>query len=189
MDQVAVDGGAVASGMVSASALDGNARDLEVELLWFARLLDTRFKLYFEPDSECTDIRRPGRPFWLCGLALRHLRASGGIGLRCLRLAPVLTLVPSVWVLRVQYLFCIVIPIDRRIDSSNAAVDWYARRVGRRKLTGGAAFFTPSIGRRSKKGGYCREGRREAARSHPNGCGSLTAPGGVARCCRRRPMA
>ena len=33
-----------------------NAKDLERELTWFARLLDTRFKLYFQQETEYTDI-------------------------------------------------------------------------------------------------------------------------------------
>ncbi len=33
-----------------------NARDLEEELAWFARVLDTRFKLYFDQESEVDDV-------------------------------------------------------------------------------------------------------------------------------------
>ena len=33
-----------------------NARDLEEELAWFARVLDTRFKLYFGEDAEVDDV-------------------------------------------------------------------------------------------------------------------------------------
>ena len=33
-----------------------NARDLEEELAWFARVLDTRLKLYFDQPSEVDDV-------------------------------------------------------------------------------------------------------------------------------------
>jgi hypothetical protein len=38
--------------MVEESAMSANARDLEAELDWFARILDSRFKLYFEIGDE-----------------------------------------------------------------------------------------------------------------------------------------
>ena len=37
-------------------ALALNARDLEAELAWFARVLDTRFKLYFGQDCELAEV-------------------------------------------------------------------------------------------------------------------------------------
>ena len=36
--------------------MQGNARDLEQELNWFARLLDARFKRYFEQDASTPDV-------------------------------------------------------------------------------------------------------------------------------------
>jgi AAA+ superfamily predicted ATPase len=57
MDKITLDGSPVTGGMVmeedkvpTLAAL--NARDLEVELAWFARLLDARFKRYFGQDAE-----------------------------------------------------------------------------------------------------------------------------------------
>lgn len=50
MGKAAVDGIAVASGMVM-DALQANAHDLEQELIWLAALLDTRFKLFFQQES------------------------------------------------------------------------------------------------------------------------------------------
>lgn len=38
------------------AALTENARDLERELAWFARLLDGRFKLYFGQEAGCQDV-------------------------------------------------------------------------------------------------------------------------------------
>ncbi|HEX3349533.1 MAG TPA: ATP-binding protein [Acetobacteraceae bacterium] len=56
MDQVALDAGAAAGGMVNAlsptTALESNARDLEAELGWFARVIDARMKLYFDVACE-----------------------------------------------------------------------------------------------------------------------------------------
>jgi hypothetical protein len=49
MGQAAVDAGGDAGGMVS--ALEQNAADLEGELSWLARLIDARFKLYFDLDG------------------------------------------------------------------------------------------------------------------------------------------
>ena len=42
--------------MVDDDKIRKNARDLEVELAWFARVLDTRFKLYFNEQTEHRDI-------------------------------------------------------------------------------------------------------------------------------------
>ena len=36
--------------------IENNARDLEQELAWFARVLDTRFKLYFGIGSASVDV-------------------------------------------------------------------------------------------------------------------------------------
>jgi hypothetical protein len=41
--------------MISA-ALELNAHDLELELAWFAQVLDTRFKLYFGQEAEAEDV-------------------------------------------------------------------------------------------------------------------------------------
>lgn len=38
------------------SPLEQNARDLELELAWFGRLLDARFKLYFGPETPLQDL-------------------------------------------------------------------------------------------------------------------------------------
>lgn len=38
------------------SLIELNARDLELELAWFARLLDTRFKLYFSQETSYTSV-------------------------------------------------------------------------------------------------------------------------------------
>ncbi len=54
--EAALDGGAFARGMVMSTVIGLNARDLEVELAWFARLLDTRFKLYFGQEVEAETI-------------------------------------------------------------------------------------------------------------------------------------
>ena len=71
-----------------------NARDLELELAWFARLLDTRFKLYFGHEAGCRDV---------CEVAPPDLRASTSAYARFLqrhevgfaeRVALVLGLVP-----------------------------------------------------------------------------------------------
>jgi AAA+ superfamily predicted ATPase len=42
--------------MVDDDKIRCNARDLELELSWFARVLDTRFKLYFNEPTELRDI-------------------------------------------------------------------------------------------------------------------------------------
>jgi hypothetical protein len=42
--------------MVGDERIRKNARDLELELDWFARVLDTRFKLYFNEQTECRHI-------------------------------------------------------------------------------------------------------------------------------------
>ncbi|HRD89995.1 MAG TPA: ATP-binding protein, partial [Accumulibacter sp.] len=41
---------------VTPSPIELNARDLEKELAWFARLLDTRFKLYFSQETSYTSV-------------------------------------------------------------------------------------------------------------------------------------
>ena len=56
MDQATLDGGPVEGGVVRASAFEGNARDLEEELLWFARVVDARFQLYFGLDHEHDEV-------------------------------------------------------------------------------------------------------------------------------------
>ncbi len=42
--------------MVGDERVRRNARDLELELDWFARVLDTRFKLYFSEQTEYRDV-------------------------------------------------------------------------------------------------------------------------------------
>ena len=42
--------------MVDDDKIRSNARDLELELTWFARVLDTRFKLYFNEPTELRDV-------------------------------------------------------------------------------------------------------------------------------------
>lgn len=42
--------------MVMESKIQQNARDLEQELAWFSRVLDTRFKLYFGQEAEHGDV-------------------------------------------------------------------------------------------------------------------------------------
>ncbi len=73
-----------------------NARDLEEELAWFARVLDTRFKLYFDQESEGDDVFAITPP---------DLRASDGSYARFVRhydcgfaerLALILSLTPHV---------------------------------------------------------------------------------------------
>lgn len=56
MVEIALDGGSSAGRMVMTTPLEQNAYDLEMELAWFARLLDTRFKLYFELEETASDI-------------------------------------------------------------------------------------------------------------------------------------
>ena len=65
MDQVAMDAGPVAGGVVAEAPLpplEANALDLEAELRWFARVVDARMKLYFGVDVEVatvTDLSPP----------------------------------------------------------------------------------------------------------------------------------
>lgn len=47
MDEIAATGR-----MVALTSLQANARDLELELAWFARLLDARFKNYLKQDAD-----------------------------------------------------------------------------------------------------------------------------------------
>jgi len=59
MGQATLDAGGDAGGMVS--ALEQNALDLEAELSWLARLIDARFKLYFDlgGGAEAVDVPAP----------------------------------------------------------------------------------------------------------------------------------
>jgi hypothetical protein len=56
MGEAALDASAAASGMVIDDSMRANARDLEHELAWFTRVLDTRFKLYFGQQAEDDDV-------------------------------------------------------------------------------------------------------------------------------------
>src|SRR5467141_4002831 len=56
MGQTALDERPVTGGMVAPTPLQQNACDLEQELTWFARVLDTRFKLYFGQDADYQDV-------------------------------------------------------------------------------------------------------------------------------------
>src|SRR5271165_5295258 len=56
MDQVALDGSPIAGGVAMSTPLQQNARDLERELAWFARLLDARFQAYFSKDAPAPDL-------------------------------------------------------------------------------------------------------------------------------------
>jgi AAA+ superfamily predicted ATPase len=63
MGEAALDGNSLTRGMVMMTqdfvmetALQRNAHDLEQELAWLARLLDTRFKLYFGEETAYEDI-------------------------------------------------------------------------------------------------------------------------------------
>lgn len=56
MDQIALDGCADARGVALMTPLEQNARDLELELAWFAQVLDTGFKLHFGQDAAVTDV-------------------------------------------------------------------------------------------------------------------------------------
>ncbi len=76
------------------SKIELNARDLEQELAWFARVLDTRFKLYFDQEPEYASVfdlvpPEPGDPASSWALFLRHYQLSFAE-----RLALVLGLVP-----------------------------------------------------------------------------------------------
>ena len=77
MGKIALDGHPVTGGMVAQTPLQQNARDLEQELSWFARVLDTRFKLYFGQDADGRGRVRdyPSRSLGL-GVVLRALRAA-----------------------------------------------------------------------------------------------------------------
>lgn len=62
MGETTVDDMADSSGMVTPSLLQANARDLEQELVWFAQLVDERFKPYLQQDAdggELADIEPP----------------------------------------------------------------------------------------------------------------------------------
>jgi hypothetical protein len=56
MGEIAVDGHAAASRVVTPSVLQQNAYDLERELAWFAQVLDLRFKHYFGQQVEHEDV-------------------------------------------------------------------------------------------------------------------------------------
>jgi len=60
MGQAALDAGGDAGGVVS--ALEQNATDLEAELNWLARLIDARFKLYFDLDGGAAPVEVPPPP-------------------------------------------------------------------------------------------------------------------------------
>jgi len=60
MDQATLDAGGDAGGMVS--TLEQNATDLESELSWLARLIDARFKLYFDLGGGAETIEVPAPP-------------------------------------------------------------------------------------------------------------------------------
>ncbi len=74
--------------------LQANARDLELELAWFARVVDTRFRLYFERSAEHADIDDLAPPD-LAGSTSPYARFVGRHALGFAeRLALVLALVP-----------------------------------------------------------------------------------------------
>ncbi len=56
MGEITLDGHVASSGMVAHSPLEQNAQDLERELAWLAQVLDTRFKLYFNHDTDVQDV-------------------------------------------------------------------------------------------------------------------------------------
>ena len=60
MGQATLDAGSDTGGMVS--ALEQNAIDLEAELSWLARLIDARFKLYFDLGGGAETIEVPAPP-------------------------------------------------------------------------------------------------------------------------------
>jgi hypothetical protein len=60
MDQATLDASGNAGGMVS--ALEQNALDLEAELSWLARLIDARFKLYFDLGGGAEIVEIPAPP-------------------------------------------------------------------------------------------------------------------------------
>ncbi|MGR9052426.1 MAG: ATP-binding protein [Gammaproteobacteria bacterium] len=96
MVEITVDAFAAAGGMVTPS--NANARDLELELAWFARLLDVRLKDYFaltgvevdggEPDLTPPDLNESDSPY---ARFLRHYRPSYAE-----RAALLLSLVPHI---------------------------------------------------------------------------------------------
>jgi hypothetical protein len=56
MGETALDEHPVTGGMVAPTPLQQNARDLEHELAWFARVLDSRFKRYFGQPADAPDV-------------------------------------------------------------------------------------------------------------------------------------
>ena len=62
LGKITLDGGAFKGGMVMTSPLEHNAQDLELELAWFAQILDRSFKSYFDPaaaDHNVFDLTPP----------------------------------------------------------------------------------------------------------------------------------
>ena len=91
-----MDGGSAGCGMVIDEKIRQNARDLELELAWFARVLDTRFKLYFDEPCEHQEVFEVDPPDLHEGASdyasfLRHYQLTFPE-----RLAVVLSLVPHV---------------------------------------------------------------------------------------------
>lgn len=73
-----------------------NATILDLELDWFGRVLDTRFRLYFDKDCEHDDIRAIAPPS-LEGQASEYARLVGDLGLDLdERLVLVLALIPHI---------------------------------------------------------------------------------------------
>lgn len=62
MGQAAMDGYRATGGVVMIGNMLANARDLERELAWFARLLDARFKLYFGQACDVSDVYHVAAP-------------------------------------------------------------------------------------------------------------------------------
>ena len=56
MDTSSLDELTAAGGMDMTNRLQQNAVDLQRELDWFARVLDTRFKLYFGQECEYSSV-------------------------------------------------------------------------------------------------------------------------------------
>ena len=54
--QAALDAGRIAGRLVTMEPLRANARDLTEELDWLARVIHTRFRLYFGEACEHTDV-------------------------------------------------------------------------------------------------------------------------------------
>jgi len=80
MGEAAMDGSPVAGGMVMDNLLKANARDLELELAWLARLLDARFKSYFHEEADAEDVLSIPPPD-LGGSDSPYARCVCGLGL------------------------------------------------------------------------------------------------------------